>query len=72
MTEAKARRQLTIAARAIASSGIIASFGLVFFDNKASSSAELRPTTRVCGASLACGIPRNPGQQISDAASSGR
>ena len=43
-TEAKARRQLTIAARAIASAGIIASFGLVFFRNKAQSSAELRPT----------------------------
>ena len=60
ITEAKARRQLTIAARAIASAGIIASFGLVFFDNKARSSAELWPTTRVCTASLACSITRNP------------
>jgi hypothetical protein len=43
---------------------LIASFGLVFFDNKARSSAELRPTTRVRTASLACSIPRNPGQSL--------
>jgi len=47
--------------------------GLVFFDKKARSSAELRPTTLVCAASVACGSPRNfYGQQISDAARSGR
>ena len=46
--------------------------GLVFFDKKARSSAELRPTTRVRAASLARSIPRNPGQEISEAARSGR
>jgi hypothetical protein len=71
--KAKARRQLTSAARAIASAGIIASFGLVFFDNKVRSFVELRPTPRVRGASLACSIPPGtPGQAISDAARSDR
>ena len=64
--EAKARRQLTIAARAIGSAGIIASFGLVFFDNKARSSQNYGRRHAFVERCWRAASPGTPGQEISD------
>jgi len=70
--KAKARRQPTIAARAIASAGLIASFGLALFDNKLRSSAELSRRCAFVQRHLRAAAPSSCGREISEAARSGR